>query len=173
MLDAEEGLFSAGLAITRTSAGPTAPAGIATLADIVPNAAFNDAFLLDRSIQPGVGGFGHVTMKEARDILESQGVAPEAPSASVRRLLLGTFTFTAGSVALEATTFSIHDNAASPQDDTLTWALPGLALDNSIQPFEFTITTTPEPASMTLLAISACLVAGRRRRPRSRVCSAE
>jgi len=164
VLDDEGGLLSVGLTISRTSVGPTDPAGVLASDEIAHNADFNDAYLLDKSVQLSGGVFDSVTLEGARDIAEPTGIAAEVSSAGVRRLLLGTFTFTAGSVPNETTAFRIHDNAAAPMNGTVTWDLPGLALDDQLQPFDFTITTIPEPASLALLALPTCILVARRRR---------
>ena len=162
ILDDGEGLFSAGLAVVRVGAVPGDPAGILALADIVPNAAFNEP---TPTISPlkALDSAGGASLLENRDIAESAGVGPENPAADVRRVLLGTFTFTAGAVAGQTTSFRIADNDAATQD-TATWADPPLDLDADIAAFDFAIAVVPEPGALVLLALAALPAIARRRR---------
>ena len=165
ILDDEEGLFSAGVAVRRTSAGPTRPAGVLSVAGISPNPTFDEP---EPTVSPlktvdlTGGAFDRAALLESRDMLEAAGVAAEAPAANVRRVFLGTFTFTGGSVVGETTALRIEDNDPA-SDDTVTWALPGVDLDADIQPFDFSIVTVPEPATLALLAAGALAVFSRRR----------
>lgn len=165
LLDDEGGLLSTAIAIDRIGGGASDPAGILNAGDVAPNGNFNDTALLAVSLHRPGGVFERVTLREARDIFEALGVSAESPAGGVRRVLLGEFTFQAGALAGEVTAFRIQDMAASAQDDTVTWDLPGLALDGDIQTFEFTITTIPEPATITLMVILGCLTAARRHSP--------
>jgi hypothetical protein len=155
ILDDEEGLFSTGLAIRRTSAGPTQPAGVLSVAGIAHNLSFNEN---EPTVSPleavGLTGgmFDRAMLVESRGLLETTGVVAEAPASNVRRVLLGTFTFTAGSVLGETTALRIEDNDVT-LDDTVTWALPGVSLDADIQPFDFSVDAVPEPATVGLLAV--------------------
>ena len=165
VLDDEEGLYSAGLKVERTSVASGEPAGVLSVLDIVHNLAFNES---DAGVSPIkavnlVGGlFDSATLLASRDILATDGVSAEGPSAGVRRVLLGTFTFTGGSVLEKKTDFRIADNDPA-LDDTVTWALPGVALDADILPFDFSITVVPEPATCALLGLGLASLLIRRK----------
>jgi hypothetical protein len=175
VLEEEGGLFSAGLKISRVSAGPSQPAGALSPAHIAPNAAFNET---EPTVSPlkavdlTGGVFNSASLVESRDLWESTGVVAEAPTGATRRVFLGAFTFTAGNVLGEVTDLRIQDNDPL-LDDTVTWALPGLALDADIQAFDFTITAVPEPATMGLLAAGLLSLVPRRRGAKVRVSQAK
>ena len=126
---------------------PGDPATVVAAGDITPNVNFDDPFLTNVFLDPGIsaGLVGGV------DIL--------TPAITGNSILLGTFTFTAGSVGGEVTNLRATDLDAF-FDDTV--ADNGALLDALIQDGFATITVTgaavPEPA--TGVIVGAFLLAG-------------
>jgi len=88
--------------------------------------------------------------------LLNPSVTGEEISPGVYRLLLGTFHFTAGTVAGESTPIRATDY--DPRFDDVVTGGDMRVLDNLIQDGSATITTVPEPAAVEMLA--AAILAG-------------
>lgn len=149
---ATDGLFSAGVRLMFGSSSPTA-AQVVAPTDITFNSAFNSTFQT-RTVNAGVSA----ELTESVDFA-SPVVLGSALGGGVYQVFLGSFRFTAGSVAGQTTSITAADIPSTT--DTLTGA--GFILDALIQPASATIATTsnvvtvPEPASLILLGLAgAC-----------------
>jgi hypothetical protein len=172
------GLSSAGVRLTRVG-GPANP-------PLIDGAAANPAFVADYG---GGGGFEFeenlgpddvglvVSLDLNRGSFDGFGVqvgeAEEVVVGGLYRVLLGTFAFTvpAGSLEGDVTTYQLSDFDLGTSDTlSLDGSLFGVELDPFIGEAEFTITTTPEPAScvawtgLMLLAVSGRYYRLRKRR---------
>lgn len=150
-----DGLFSGGVRVFFDDTPPTDPAGVRSLADILPNPSFDDTFIGETlDLVPGVSaGFS-----DAIDNFD----APIRGS----RIFLGTFAFTAGNVIGETTNLRATD-FDSRFSDVLANDLGATELDNLIQPGFATITVTavPEPSGVIVVGVGlSCLITLRRRR---------
>jgi hypothetical protein len=155
------GMLSAGVKLLFNDNPPTQPAALGSVTDIVFNPAFNSTLLDLRSLSPGA--FGQLTEAVAlgSPLVKGKG------GPTTFEVLIGTFHFTAGSVPdevthLRATVPSIAANVAG-----------GTVLDKLIHDSTATISVSsvPEPASVTLLALgvlTAACYARRRRQPDQR-----
>jgi len=161
ILLSENGVSSVGVRVTRNAAQlPTSPAFL-TLGGLSINTVdFFDSsdpiFGPELAVSPS-GNLAQLLMF-ARDA----GVVGSPTSPSVRRLLLGTITFSAGSVVGETTVFSSGDYDLDTSD-TVTWQ-NFQVLDDQITGSSISITTiVPAPGSASGLVMVGLLAARRRR----------
>ncbi len=146
-----DGLFTGGVRVFFNDTPPTDPATVGSLADIQPSAAFDDMLLgPDLSLDPGISA-GFV----------DSVAGPFAPIFG-NSILLGTLTFTAGSVPGEVTNLRATDFDPSTADLVSGW---GMELDALTTDGFATITTSaitnssvPEPSSAVIFGFAiACL----------------
>jgi hypothetical protein len=157
LLEAESGLFSAGVLVQRTGSSLGQPAVITGAS---ANGDFDDFF---GPVITLASDQASISIYETRDLGQSLGVlTDETPSGSgMRRILLGAIDVTAGPTVGEVTRFLVGDDIS---DDWLTWMDFWQSnvdvLDPYIQPpAEFTVTTVPVPASV-LLGLSGMSASG-------------
>jgi hypothetical protein len=159
-----EGLISAGVRVDFNDPVPTQPAQVRSLADILPNPAFDLAPPPDPRFLPVPGFPNTAGIEEYVDIASPPVTAPG--TGPLYQIPLGSFLFHAGSVPGEVTHIQALDfNPAT--DDTVT-ALTATVLDSLINPANATITVqpaaVPEPSGLVLfgLAFSALMLRARR-----------
>lgn len=147
-----DGLVSGSVQIFFNDSPPTDPASVIAESDILPNPAFDESFFgPDIELISGVSA------------AFVDGVDDPFSPVTGTNILLGTFTFTGGSVIGEVTSLRTAD--WSGLDDTI--AGNAQALDAFIGNATSTITTiaaVPEPSTFMLLFISAAFTTIRRRR---------
>ncbi len=145
---ANDGLVSAGVRVRFDVAPlPSRPAGVANLADILPNlVAFDDPFGPVKGL--GLGSYAEFTETVG---LTSPAIHATSIAPDTFRVFLGSFRFTVGSVPGEVTTIRALDVPTT--NDTITGT--GFELDPLIRVGEATIgmTAVPEPRSVILLAL--------------------
>lgn len=151
----DEGLFSGAVKVNWDNAPvPSDPARVLQDADIVPNPGFNGFTLLERTAT-SAALYGEIQNNPA-DLLHP--VETSAPF----RILLGTFTFTAGLVNGQVTHLQAKDFDPS-LDETVTGQ--GHVLDSAISVGTATVTVTaasavPEPSSVVLALLGGVSLCG-------------
>ena len=149
-----DGIVSGGVRVFFNDTPPSDRAEVLALTDISPNPLFDEAFLgADFDLDPGVSaGF----VDSVDDVF-----SPLTGSS----ILLGTFRFTAGSIAGEVTNLLATD--FSGFDETVGGDLAFTSLDNFIGQGTATITVAaavPEPSTFLMLAGIFVIGLGYRRR---------
>jgi hypothetical protein len=153
LLDAENGLASAGVQGTQI---PNAAVSPATFAQFTPDVAFNDPILTPLvTVSPT-----HFSSLAFADILGPAGAPALSVDATTKRVFLGDLLITLGNKAGDVTTFSLAD--FSPGSDTLSF-LHNIVLDPQT-PTTFTTTVVvPEPATLAILSLTTVPLFLRRR----------
>jgi MYXO-CTERM domain-containing protein len=157
LLVSEDGLFSFGVLTERVSPEPIDPALIVD-ADTFRGSATARGFELDNEdLNPD----GSSALMSGATFDEELNQNIITVSSTDRRILVGTLKVEPGSLPGQVTTFELSD----PQDtgDTQTYASETL-LDPDIVTNQFTVTTTPEPGGIALVAAAGLILLGRRRR---------
>ena len=157
LLDDQDGMSSAGVKLTRTSAGPTEPAYVADVSAIAPNPAFNGGA---PSPIEAVNGDIEASLVEYVHFTAVNGVQPIIIDTNTLAVFLGTFTFTMGSVPGEVTELLITDNDPSIYSN-VTFS-PEQPFDSLICDFAFEIVAIPEPATLSLLLVGGLATLRRR-----------
>lgn len=159
----ENGLSSVGVSVVRQNAGdpiPTSPAFM-TLAGLALNAIefFDDT---DPIFGPTLFVSPLGDLAQALVFARDAGVVGTMVEAGVHRVLIGTITFSAGTVDGETTVFSSGDYDLN-SSDTITWENFQI-LDSQIARSQIRINTiVPAPGWVAGLAMAGVLFARRRR----------
>jgi hypothetical protein len=150
LLAAEGGLWTADVLVQRTTLGLLSPA---RLTGVSANEHDFDDLPATLSVAD-----------DAASIYElgTAGVLGVGTFSGGRRIELGTFTLTAGTVFGETTTFQVTPLGGS-FDGTVTWL--GTVLDGSINSTSFAVTTVPVPSGILLglMGLSGMWLGARRR----------
>jgi len=139
-----DGLGSIGLAVYWNDAPPSDPAKVLNDSDVSENPAFD-------FVDTAAALADHAELNEL--ILFNDPVYGVEDPTDTFRVLAGTFTFTAGSVAGEETLIRATDLDPG-QDDTLD-SLGNVALDSLIAEATATVNVVPEPGSLVLVLTGA------------------
>ena len=134
-LTSEKGLFSADIEMRRIGTVPSQPVGIASAASVHGNTLFDDP------AGPLItyANSGDADLLQTINPLDAVGVPGTPIAASMLSIKLGDFTFTAGGVAGEATTFQAQDTPVF--NDTITFT-NNLILDSLIGSAKVTFITS-------------------------------
>lgn len=146
-IQADSGLWSAGLGVQRTS-------GTGTLSTLVSDPAFDDTGMRQYTTSASAATIWEFTLNQY------SGPLPENLGGGVFRVKVADVPVTVGSLAGEVSTFTLKDRDPSTTD-TIT-AANLLTLDPT-QTTTFSVTVVPEPASMALIAPATMLLLRRRR----------
>jgi hypothetical protein len=165
----DDGLSSSETLIQRTGSGLVDPAVITS----AEREEANFDFFSDES-SVSVGG-DRAIVQGVRDFEAGSGTGSlQGAGTSERLVSIGFLTILAGSVLGETTTFQTSDNPGDERfnftwgrdsDDAGTEPDSGTyrPLDEEIDPFTFTITTTPEPAGVSLIVAAGVFLLRRGR----------
>ena len=134
-LTTEKGLFSADIDMLRIGALPSQPVGIANAAAVQGNTLFDDPAgpLITFTSS------GDVDLLQTVSPLDVLGVAGTPFGSGSQSIKLGNFTFTAGAIVGQSTTFQAQDTPVF--NDTITFT-NSLILDNRIGTAKVTFNTT-------------------------------
>lgn len=147
----DDGLFSVGFVVTRTTPLPSQPA---TITGLTPNTS-----LFDKKAG-GATGPTSASLWQEQDVLFGNGALPDGQG----RILLGTLSVVAGDAEGEQTHFTITDYSAVATE-TLSYAFT--EFDGQIQPGAFVVSTAvPEPVGLGVAAMAAVGLLGRHRMAR-------
>ncbi len=124
VLSAQNGLFSAGVRVTRIGSLPSDPARFVGPAAVASNT--NQFWDTSNAVFAPVVT---IATGEAKllEFARAAGVSGSPTGPGVRAISLGNFNLTAGTIIGQATTFQISDYAAT--SDTVTWNTPPWVLD--------------------------------------------
>jgi hypothetical protein len=165
LLAAEDGLFGAGLTVSRVTE-PSSPAFFDAL-DLNPSFDFGTPV---NSTSPGTftPADNSASLNEA--VAEPDGVQAVDLGGGISRVFLGSVTIQAGNVLQQATAFSVGPNGDTGgntltftnfYDLDITSGSPAFTGALASPAFTFTVTAVPEPASLSLLSVAAVAMLGR------------
>lgn len=159
ILVSEDGLFGAGLSVSRSSSLPTSPASIT---GVLGNSSFDGDQIPNFTSS-------NATLLEVISVSAANGVQPVDMGSGIRRILLGSVTIAAGSAPGETTSFTLakyndlNTNTITNSNlydlDVTQTSTPAYSGANSST---FAVTTTAIPEPSTALALGLIGLALRR-----------
>ncbi len=134
---------------------PTDRAEVLSTANIIANPLFTDSPPTLSLVSGSSAGLTAAVADPFSELIQGTVV-----NASTSRILLGTFTFTAGLIPNEVTNLLAGDYDAITQNVVITSGFNPVDLDALILPATATITVIPEPSSLALLGLGGAGLCG-------------